>query len=152
MRGSSNGLTNHPGGDVCRGLLMHAGLLFVVVVVVVVGRSGMDPGRSGAIWGDPGRSGAIRGDHGPQKFNPEFSRTAKNKSKVPTDRNNSIQSPHGPQKNNPKSSRTATIQSKVLTDHNKSIQSPHGPQQINPKSSKNGVQKWLPKRKSIKIV
>ena len=34
VRGSSNGLTNHPGGDVYRGLLMHAGLLFVVVVVV----------------------------------------------------------------------------------------------------------------------
>ena len=30
VRGSSNRLTNHPGGDVCRGLLMHAGLLFVV--------------------------------------------------------------------------------------------------------------------------
>ena len=41
MRGSSNGLTNHPGGDVYRGLVMHAGLLFVVccllfVVIVVV--------------------------------------------------------------------------------------------------------------------
>ena len=40
VRGSSNGLTNHPGGDVCRGLMMHAGLLFVVCcllfVVVVV--------------------------------------------------------------------------------------------------------------------
>ena len=34
MKGSSNGLTNHPGGDVCRGLMMHAGLLLVVVVVV----------------------------------------------------------------------------------------------------------------------
>ena len=37
VRGSSNGLTNHPGGDVYRGLLMHAGLLLLFVVVVVVG-------------------------------------------------------------------------------------------------------------------
>jgi hypothetical protein len=35
VRGSSNGLTNHPGGDVYRGLLMHAGLLLLFVVVVV---------------------------------------------------------------------------------------------------------------------
>ena len=32
VRGSSNGLTNHPGGDVCRGLLMYAGLLLLFVV------------------------------------------------------------------------------------------------------------------------
>ena len=31
VRGSSNGLTDHCGRDGCRGLLMHAGLLFVVV-------------------------------------------------------------------------------------------------------------------------
>ena len=30
VRGSSNGLTNHPGGDVYRGLLMHAGLLLLL--------------------------------------------------------------------------------------------------------------------------
>ena len=34
VRGSSNGLTNHPGGDVYRGLLMHAGLLLLLFVVV----------------------------------------------------------------------------------------------------------------------
>ena len=34
VRGSSNGLANHPGGDVYRGLLVHAGLLLFVVVVV----------------------------------------------------------------------------------------------------------------------
>ena len=37
VRGSSNGLTNHPGGDVYRGLLVHAGLLLVVVVVAPQG-------------------------------------------------------------------------------------------------------------------
>ena len=31
VRGYSNGLTNHPGGDVYRGLLMHAELFFDVV-------------------------------------------------------------------------------------------------------------------------
>ena len=36
VRGSSNGLTNHPGGDVCRGLLMHAGLLLLLLLFVVV--------------------------------------------------------------------------------------------------------------------
>ena len=41
VRGGPNGLTNHPGGDVYRGLLMHAGLfLFVVVVVVVASQGG----------------------------------------------------------------------------------------------------------------
>ena len=33
VRGPSNGLTDHCGRDGCRGLLMHAGLLFVVFVV-----------------------------------------------------------------------------------------------------------------------
>ena len=45
VRGSSNGLTNHPGGDVCRGLMMHAGLLFVVVVVAPQG-SGLTSSRA----------------------------------------------------------------------------------------------------------
>ena len=54
MRGSSNGLTNYPGGDVCRGLLMHAGLLlllllFVVVVVVVVCCCRRRP-TGGSLW------------------------------------------------------------------------------------------------------
>ena len=32
--GSSNGLTNHPGGDVYRGLLMRAGLLLLLLLFV----------------------------------------------------------------------------------------------------------------------
>ena len=36
VRGSSNGLTNHRGGDVYRGLLVHAGLLLLLLIVVVV--------------------------------------------------------------------------------------------------------------------
>ena len=40
--GSSNGLTNHPGGDVYRGLLMHAGLLllfecYCFLIYIIVG-------------------------------------------------------------------------------------------------------------------
>ena len=63
---------------------------------------GRGEGRSGAVRGDPGRSGAIQSPHGPQKFNPKSSRTAKIQSKVLTDRKNPIQ----------KSSRTAKNQSR----------------------------------------
>ena len=35
VRGSSNGLTNHPGGDVYRGLLMHAVLMLVVCCLLL---------------------------------------------------------------------------------------------------------------------
>ncbi len=36
VRGPSNGLTDHCGRDGCRGLLMHAGLLFVVWLLLLV--------------------------------------------------------------------------------------------------------------------
>ena len=45
MRGSLNGLTNHPGGDVYKGLLMHAGLL-LLLFVVVVGVAGLTSSRA----------------------------------------------------------------------------------------------------------
>ena len=47
VRGSSNGLTNHRGGDVYRGLLMHTGLLLLLLaVVVVVDVAGLTSGRA----------------------------------------------------------------------------------------------------------
>ena len=51
-RGSSNGLTTHPGGDVYTGLLMHVGLLLLLLlllllfVVVVVGVAGLTSSRA----------------------------------------------------------------------------------------------------------
>ena len=41
VRGCPNGLTNHPGGDVYRGLMLHVGLLLAVVVVVVASQGGI---------------------------------------------------------------------------------------------------------------
>ena len=45
--GGPNGLTNHPGGDVYRGLLTHTGLLFAVVVIAPgVGVAGLTSSRA----------------------------------------------------------------------------------------------------------
>ena len=47
LRGPSNGLTNHPGGDVYRGLLMHAGLLLLLLLLLFCCRRRL---TGGSFW------------------------------------------------------------------------------------------------------